>query len=132
MTKTCCNIEPATQTAERNNVTRETPHYLPKADIIETKDAFLLRVDVPGAKSDDIDVNLDRGILTIHARVAPREHSGQVYREFGIGDFRRSFQIGDGIDATAINAEVELGVLTLKLPKAEAARARRVVVHGKN
>lgn len=132
MNKTCCDIEPATQTAERNNVARELPNYLPKADIIESKDAFLLRVDVPGAKSDDIDVNLDRGILTIHARVTPREHSGQVYREFGIGDFRRSFQIGDGIDATAINAEVEHGVLTLKLPKAEAARARRVVVHGKN
>ncbi|GMU80276.1 MAG: hypothetical protein AMXMBFR47_01470 [Planctomycetota bacterium] len=132
MTKTCCNIETTTRPADLGDDRRDMPTYLPKADIIETRDEFFVRVDVPGARPDDIDVNLDRGILTVHARVTPREHSGQLYREFGIGDFRRSFQIGDGIDAASINAEVEHGVLTLRLPKAETARARRVVVHGKN
>lgn len=132
MSKTCCNMESAPAAAERTNATRETAAYLPKTDIVETQEAFLVRVDVPGARSNDIEVNLDRGILTIHARVTPRAHAGHVYREFGIGDFRRSLQIGDGIDAAAISADVEHGVLTLKLPKAEAARARRVVVHGKN
>ena len=54
--------------------------------------------------------------------------SAFLVREYGVGDFHRAFQIGEGIDAAKIEAEVNNGVLTLRLPKSEAAKARTIEV----
>jgi HSP20 family protein len=104
--------------------------YAPTVDIIEEEDELLLLADVPGATAEDIDIDFERGLLTLHARVKPRQPQDTNYllREYGVGDFYRSFRIGEGIDAGKINAEIANGVLKLHLPKAEAIKPRKVQV----
>jgi HSP20 family protein len=106
--------------------------YVPAVDIIEKNDELLLLADVPGARADDIDVRYDRGELTLTASV-PERHAGRsdwLHCEYGVGDFVRTFQVGEGIDANGIAAEVNNGVLTLHLPKAPQARTHRITVRG--
>ncbi len=105
--------------------------YSPNVDIVENENELLLVADVPGAKPDGVDINYEQGLLTLHARVEPRlqEEQGRfLLSEYGIGDYYRSFQIGEGIDSSKIEAEMKDGVLTVHLPKAEAAKPRKVQV----
>lgn len=128
------------ETIEKVETTRLEPErtrggqcFVPSVDIIENGQKYLVLADVPGATAESIDVNYERGLLTIHARVEPRqpaERVGHLLREYGVGDFYRSFEIGEGIDASGIQAEVANGVLTLHLPKAESAKLRRISVKG--
>ena len=104
--------------------------YVPAVDIIEEDDELLLLADVPGAAAENIDINYERGLLTLHARVEPRQADDADYllREYGVGDFCRSFQIGEGIDADKIHAEIANGALTLHLPKTATLKPRKVQV----
>jgi HSP20 family protein len=105
--------------------------FVPCVDIIEKKDELLLVADLPGAKPEAIDVNYERGVLTIDAPAPPRQDEQQVsflLREYGVGDYHRSFQIGEGIDAGRIHAEFRSGVLNLHLPKAESFKPRKIEV----
>ena len=112
--------------------TRVAARYVPNVDILETPEKYVLRADIPGASAESVDIQYERGTLTIHARVEPRKRDGarMLLREYGIGDFHRSFQIGEGIDSSGIQAECENGVLTLHLPKSAAAKVRRIAVKG--
>ena len=109
--------------------------YRPNVDILEQGDELLVLADVPGAKSDSIDVNFEDGTLEIHAAVTPRhEDDGQeafLLQEYGVGDYYRSFQVSEAIDAGKISAEYADGVLTLHLPKAEAVKPRKIAVSAK-
>jgi HSP20 family protein len=124
---TNCNIRVDNERAEQ---TRGGRTYVPAVDIIERDDELLLLADVPGAHADGIDVNYDRGELTITARVTPRQAPETRYTacEYGVGTFVRTFRIGEGINAAKIQAELSQGVLTLHLPKAEDAKARKITV----
>lgn len=107
--------------------------YVPAVDIVESEQELLVLADVPGARAEDIDVNFENGVLTLHASVEPRETEPgrrSILREYGVGDFHRSFQIGDTVDAGKISAEVSHGVLTLHLPKTEAVKPRKISVRG--
>jgi len=118
---------PKTQPVER---VRGGRTYRPNVDIFETSDEIVVLADVPGASAKDIDINYDNGLLTISANVASRQTEGMNFlrREYGVGDFYRTFRIGEGIDAQTIEAKVASGVLTLHLPKAEQARRRKITV----
>lgn len=121
----------ATTAPQEPERTRSAKTYRPDVDIVENGDEILLRADVPGAAAGDIDVEFENGNLSLCARVAPRHpETGRHYllREFGVGDFVRTFQIGDTIDAQRITAEVAAGVLTLHLPKTSAAKLRKIAV----
>jgi len=104
--------------------------YLPPVDILEQDDKLLLLADMPGVKPDDLEVTYERGQLTIHGRVQPRQDDNTdfILREYGVGDFYRVFQIGEGIDAERIEAELKNGVLTLHLPKVQEVVPRKIAV----
>lgn len=87
-------------------------------------------VDLPGVRGDDIDVRFDDGALTVHGKFADDGASAHDYlvRETGAGDFLRTFQVGELIDASRISAEHNNGVLTLTLPKIEAVKPRKIPV----
>jgi HSP20 family protein len=105
--------------------------FVPVVDIIEKADELLVSADVPGARAEDIDINYEKGQLSIHARVEPRqdpERTEYLLREYGVGDFYRTFQVGEGIDQSKIEAEVKDGVLTLHLPKSETLKPRKISV----
>lgn len=110
--------------------TRSGRYYRPNVDILEKADELLVLADVPGASGDQIDVNFEDGELTIHAKVAPRQPDDVQYllREYGVGDYFRTFRISEVIDAGKISAEYADGVLTLHLPKADEAKPRKIAV----
>jgi len=103
--------------------------YSPRIDIWEQGDELILYADLPGVSAEDLDVRFENHELTIHGRVRPRHEDVQfTYGEYGVGDFYRSFNIGESIDASQIHAELQNGVLALHLPKAAEIRPRRIEV----
>lgn len=106
--------------------------FRPNVDILEQGDELLVVADVPGANSDSIDIHFEDGVLEIRAAVAPRHSEGFLHQEYGIGDYYRTFQISEAIDASKISAEYHDGVLTLHLPKSEAAKPRKINVQSGN
>jgi HSP20 family protein len=117
---------PNVATAER---LQEAATFTPRFDIWENEDEILLCGDLPGVAPNDLDIRFENGELTIHGRVAPRHAERRsLYAEYGVGDFFRSFTIGEAIDSTQISAELKHGVVTLHLPKTAAVRPRRIAV----
>lgn len=129
MTQTATLEKRTTDTAKTERV-RAAQAYTPVVDIIEKPEELLLIAEVPGAKAEDIDVQYENGLLRLSAAVKPRQPDTTEYlhREYGVGDFCRTFEIGEGIDATRIAAEVRNGMLTLHLPKSEAVKPRKIAV----
>jgi HSP20 family molecular chaperone IbpA len=113
-------------------LTRDRPLYVPRFDIWETDDELMLCGDLPGVKPEDVDLRFENGELVIHGKVEPRNAQAQyVYQEYGIGDYHRSFTIGEAVDATKIAANMRDGVLTIHLPKTEQMKPRRIKVAAK-
>jgi HSP20 family protein len=110
--------------------TRSGQYFRPHVDIVERADELLLMADVPGTSGDSIDIHFEEGELALHAKVAPRQDAEQrfLHQEYGVGDYYRTFQISEMIDAAKISAEFSDGVLTLRLPKAESLKARKIAV----
>lgn len=106
--------------------------YRPNVDILEKADELLVQADVPGAKPDAVDVKFEDGTLSIHAKVAARQEADTQYllNEYGVGDYYRTFEVTEAVDASKITAECADGVLTLHLPKAESLRPRKIKVQG--
>jgi HSP20 family molecular chaperone IbpA len=111
--------------------TRNVPVYRPAVDIAENKDELLILADLPGAKSESIDINFEDGVLTVDAKVAPRDRAEArpMLREYGVGDYHRTFRVSEQIDSTKIHAEYVDGVLTVHLPRSQAATPRKIEVH---
>lgn len=102
----------------------------PLANILESKDGYVLEAEMPGVSKDGLDVTVENGQLTIVGRRSngvARETA--LYRESREHDFRRVFEIDPSIDAARIGAKIDQGVLTLTLPKAEAVKPRRIAVN---
>jgi HSP20 family protein len=125
MTKSRGGTVPA---VESGNAEPMRPVFMPRADIVETKDHLLLLADMPGIAADGIDITIENRVLTIRGHAASQEHRGyeRLYQEYGEGDFERSFALADEIDQTGIDASLVNGTLHLTLPKAESAKARRI------
>ena len=103
--------------------------YKPRIDIWETDEELLMYADMPGVTADHLDVDFENRELRIHGRVCPRhENIKFLYGEYEIGDFYRTFSIGEAIDAEKITADLKDGVLTLHLPKTDAVKPRRIEV----
>ncbi len=109
---------------------REATVYKPHVDILEEQGEITLKVNMPGVAGDSIDINFADGVLTIQGKVRPRYESEPKFmlREYGIGDFYRTFQVSEQVDAGRIGAEYNDGVLTVHLPKVEAAKPRKIEV----
>jgi len=102
--------------------------YTPRVDILETEEELLLYADLPGVREDDVDIRFESGELTLSARrQRPQATSGWLW-ENEVGDFFRAFRITETVDASKIWAELKGGVLTLHLPKVEAAKPRKIAV----
>ncbi|MDO8630139.1 MAG: Hsp20/alpha crystallin family protein [Phycisphaerales bacterium] len=110
--------------------TRVGPVYSPYVDILERADELTLVADVPGVSPESIDIRYEQGELSIRARVEARQtkETRFLLREYGVGDYLRVFQLGEGIDNGKIHAEVADGVLTVHLPKVEKVKPRKITV----
>ena len=109
--------------------TRNGTTYVPRFDIVETEDELVLFGDLSGVPQENLEVRFDSGELIIEGKTPPRHAENEfVYGEYGIGDFSRSFTISETIDTEKISAELRHGVLTLHLPKAQAAKPCKIAV----
>ena len=112
-----------------NGVARES-YLTPLANIVETKDAYVVEAELPGVGKDGLEVTVENGELTIIGRRGSYTGGGKaLYRESRSQDYRRVFEIDSSIDTTRIGAKIEQGILTLSLPKAEAVKPRKIVVN---
>ena len=111
--------------------TRNRKVFVPKVDIIETDGAIELIADMPGVDEKKVDIDLEKGVLTIKGVIEPGQYKDRrlVYAEYEIGDYQRSFSISDTIDQDKIEASIKACVLRLILPKVEPAKARKIKVN---
>jgi len=93
-------------------------------------DSIVVIADVPGVSEGDIDITLEKNVLTIAAKVPARTREGYrlAYGEYSEGDYERSFALSEGVDRDRIEATVAHGVLRLVLPKAKELAARKIAV----
>jgi len=106
------------------------PPVTPVADIYETADAFVIKLDMPGAVKDSISVIIEPGILAVKGKVDSHHHENGklVYSEIGSRSYSRRFNLGDGIDSGNIEAQFENGVLGVTIPKTESLKAREIKI----
>lgn len=108
-----------------------TLEWAPAADLRETADAYLLDVDLPGMKREDIELSVVDNYISIKGE---RKHENKEERdgyhlyERHYGSFQRSFEIAGGFDAEKVNARYENGVLHLTVPKREEAKPKQIEV----
>jgi len=115
---------------QTNNVSANNRGYfVPKVNIVETKDSFILEAEMPGVTKEGLEVRLEGNELSI---VGGRETgvpgAEPVYRESSPRDFRREFVLDPSIDTAKLSATIEQGVLTLTLPKTEKVKPRKIQV----
>ena len=102
-------------------------------DAYNTEDAVVVEASLPGVERDSVDIALDGDTLTIRAVVAapPEEEREYAIRERFYGTLQRSLTLNVPVDAGKAVADFENGVLTLRMPKAEAAKPRKIAIQGK-
>jgi len=108
--------------------TRPGPLFTPMVDICETENGITLLVDMPGVKPADLNIDLRENILTITGEISPFEGPDEqdLLIEYEVGQYFRQFTIPELIDRNRIDAQLKEGVLWLVLPKAEAAKPRKI------
>ncbi|WP_347924708.1 Hsp20/alpha crystallin family protein [Pontimicrobium sp. SW4] len=100
---------------------------LPKVNIEETADAFIVDMAVPGLKKSDFHLNLDNQLLSISTELKEeKEHEEKNYtrREFGYSSFKRTFTLPESVNEDKIDARYKDGILSIHLPKKEEAKQK--------
>ncbi|HUS59428.1 MAG TPA: Hsp20/alpha crystallin family protein [Planctomycetota bacterium] len=120
----------AAPTRSDTELTRQARQFVPDVDIYETEDSLMLIADMPGVKADRLNVRLEKSILTIHGEVGTPDvgERNLIGAEYETGNYYRAFTLSEEIDQDRIEANLKNGVLTLRLPKAARAKARRIQV----
>jgi HSP20 family protein len=122
--------ESAAPASAREDPQAEFPTFTPLIDIHEGPEGLVLEADLPGAVEQNLRIQLEDNILTLDAKVdspAPAE-ARLLHEEYHLGDYQRSFILGDEVDRDRITAELTNGVLRLFLPRADRARTRRIEI----
>lgn len=114
--------------------TRNTRTFVPRVDIYETEDTVVLLADMPGVNENSVDITLEKNILTINGYANPQapDNFEPAYAEYRFGNYERTFALSDEVDREQIEATVKNGVLRLVMPKAEAAKTRKITVKAEN
>ncbi len=105
--------------------------WMPRVDIVEAEHDFRLVADLPGMKKEDVNIVLEEGVLTISGERPETELGKDESCHLGErahGKFSRRFTVRDTIDVEKISAEFNNGVLTVRLPKAEVAKPKKIEI----
>lgn len=108
---------------------REFFGWAPALDVYEDADAFLVKVELPGMKKDEIDLSLHNDTLTISGERKSEQVNGESSRsERYFGRFQRTFQLPKPVQAEKVEATYKDGILTVRLPKTEESKPKRIDV----
>jgi HSP20 family protein len=105
--------------------------WLPAMDLVETDEDFVLRADLPGLSEKDVNIELEDNVLTISGE-RKSEHEERKEGFFRVerasGSFSRSLTLPEGVNAEAIKANFDRGVLEIRIPKPEERKPRKVEI----
>jgi HSP20 family protein len=118
------------QSTANSPAKRATPVLVPPVDIVEDAAGITLLADLPGVDRKDLSIGVDGRTLTIEAPLGLGEANALVslHAEVRANRYRRSFELSGELDTNAIDAGLKDGVLTLRIPKLERAKPRRIEV----
>jgi len=104
--------------------------FQPQTDIFETSETLTLVLEMPGVDKGSVEVRVENDVLNIEGHVDFSKYDGlePLYTEYNVGHYARSFRLSSKIEQEGISAELKDGVMTLVLPKAEKAKARKIKV----
>ncbi len=119
---------PSRATPVSKNFTGGDRQFVPQMDIEEKEGLYLISVDLPGVKDEDVEVRLVDGLLKISGRREKEVHGEGKYLERHYGEFSRSLTLPTEIKADGIEAQFESGVLKILLPKQKAEDSRVIKV----
>ncbi len=133
MTESEAKALQAKEKAEVSGMTEQTKPglvFTPDVDIFETEKGLTLLADMPGVKSEDLNIDLKENVLTLDGEVKNPEGENEIelFTEYRTGKYYRQFNLSDIIDQSKIEATMKDGVLRLTLPKVEAAKPRKITI----
>jgi HSP20 family protein len=104
-----------------------TQGWTPPVDVEETDDAWIFEIELPGAQRDDLQVDVTDAELSISGEVKEKERAGVLrQRSRRVGSFRYRTTLPSGVDAGKVTARFENGLLTVRVPRPEQAKARHI------
>ena len=107
----------------------EPAGWVPAVDIEELEDAYVVEAEVPGVKREDVNIEVSGNELTISGEIKVREREGVIRRRTRrVGEFESRVILPNEVNAEGIDAKLNDGVLTVRIPKAERAQRRRIEV----
>jgi HSP20 family protein len=107
------------------------PEFMPRFDVKEVKDAYVIKADLPGVKQEELDVSLNGNLLTISGkREADAFEEGEAHymMERSYGNFARSFTMPESIDGNSVTADLKNGVLAVRIPKKPESQPKRIAI----
>jgi len=112
--------------------TREGRVFIPRTDIFERENDIVVTADMPGVDDRNVDIHVEKNVLTISGKATPSEHKGMTanYTEYETGDYQRTFTLSNEIDVNRITASIKDGVLHITLPKSAETLPRKIIVTG--
>jgi len=114
-------------------VSRDTANWVPRVDILEQDNSFLVQLDIPGVDPKSVDITVDHGVLTIEgsrSSSASDEARGYKRTERFAGKFSRQFTLPETADGSQIKAKANHGVLEISIPKTEKSQPLSIAVEG--
>lgn len=117
----------------RNTEEQPEQRWRPRVDILEDEHEYRIHADLPGVNKDSIDITIEEGVLTLSGErpAVERKEGETIYRAERLhGQFKRRFNVRDSIKSNDIHASFDNGVLTIRLPKADEAKPRKIEIEG--
>ena len=108
--------------------------WMPAMDLVESADHFVLRADLPGMDEDDVAIEVEDGVLIVSGeRKAEHEETKEGFHrvERSFGSFSRSLTLPQGVDADAVTASFDRGVLEIRIPKPAQRKPRKIAIGGR-
>ena len=104
-------------------------YVAPPVDIYETQEGLVVLADLPGVAKEALDVRVEQNRLTIRGQARHGVPGEAVSREYALVNFFRQFELSENVDQSQITADLKNGLLTVHVPKAQAAPPRQIAVH---
>ena len=104
---------------------------MPRIDVKDNKDDVMVRAEIPGVSEEEIDIEVCDGVMTISGEKkeeTEEERKGYYYKESQSGAFSRSFNLPAEVDEESADADIDRGILTIKLPKIKTKKVKKVIL----
>jgi len=117
-----------TKPTVREEVRSQTRYIKPAVDIFENDENLVLIADLPGVHESGLDIQLEKGVLTLQGEISLERKGQLLFHEFSSDNYYRQFKLPEHLDTEKASAKLNNGVLTLTIPKLEVAKPRQIKI----